>query len=250
MSQLKFVSLSKTFSSGSEKVPVLQHFNWEVSKGDFITILGSNGSGKSTLLNLISGKIQPDSGKILLDQSEIQNIPEYQRSKWIARVFQDPFQGTASELSILENFRLAAVRNNFKGLGIHTGKEFQEVVHSKVKLLQLGLENKLEKRMGLLSGGQRQALTLLMVTMTDAKLVLMDEPTAALDPKTSKLIMEFAQQFHEEMGWTTLMVTHQLKDAKFFGDRMVMMKGGKIFKDIHGEEKKSIELTEIVNWFD
>ena len=250
MSQLKFIALSKTFSSGSEKIQVIQDFNWEVNKGQFVTILGSNGSGKSTLLNLISGKTQPDSGKILLDQQEIQQIPEYSRSKWIARVFQDPFQGTASELSILENFRLAAVRNTTKGLGIHTGKSFQELVQSKVKLLKLGLENKLDQRMGLLSGGQRQALTLLMATMTEAKLVLMDEPTAALDPKTSKLIMEFAQQLHEEMGWTTFMVTHQLKDAKHFGDRMVMMKSGKIFKDIQGEEKKSIELTEIVNWFD
>jgi putative ABC transport system ATP-binding protein len=176
-------------------------------------------------------------------------LPEHKRAVWIARVFQDPMQGTAPDLSVLENFRLAITRTSSKGLGIHTGKTFQEVVKEKIAQLGLGLETKINQEMGKLSGGQRQALTLLMASMTDADVLLMDEPTAALDPKTAALILELAQKFHEQRGWTTLMVTHNLKDAKEIGNRIILMKSGKIYKDLNGIDKDKVELTEIVNWF-
>jgi putative ABC transport system ATP-binding protein len=250
MKAIELVSLFKSFQSGSESVSVLKDFDLSIEAKEFVSIIGSNGSGKSTLLNLLSGKIKPDQGKILIQGKEVQTLPEHKRAVWIARVFQDPMQGTAPDLSILENFRLAITRTTSKGLGIHTGKAFQELVKAKIAQLGLGLETKINQEMGKLSGGQRQALTLLMASMTDAEVLLMDEPTAALDPKTAALIMDLAQQFHEQKGWTTIMVTHNLKDAKEIGNRLLMMKSGKIHKDLKGIEKYKLELTEIVNWFD
>ena len=250
MKAIDLVSLSKTFQSGSESISVLKDFNLSIAANEFVSIIGSNGSGKSTLLNLLSGKIKPDQGKIFIQGKEVQTLPEHKRAVWIARVFQDPMQGTAPDLSVLENFRLAITRTSSKGLGIHTGKAFQEVVKEKIAQLGLGLETKINQEMGKLSGGQRQALTLLMASMTDADVLLMDEPTAALDPKTAALILELAQKFHEQRGWTTLMVTHNLKDAKEIGNRIILMKSGKIYKDLNGIDKDKVELTEIVNWFD
>jgi putative tryptophan/tyrosine transport system ATP-binding protein len=250
MKAIDLVSLSKTFQSGSESISVLKDFNLSIAANEFVSIIGSNGSGKSTLLNLLSGKIKPDQGKIFIQGKEVQTLPEHKRAVWIARVFQDPMQGTAPDLSVLENFRLAITRTSSKGLGIHTGKAFQEVVKEKIAQLGLGLETKINQEMGKLSGGQRQALTLLMASMTDADVLLMDEPTAALDPKTAALILELAQKFHKQRGWTTLMVTHNLKDAKEIGNRIILMKSGKIYKDLNGIDKDKVELTEIVNWFD
>lgn len=250
MKAIDLVSLSKTYQSGSESISVLEDFNLSITANEFVSIIGSNGSGKSTLLNLLSGKIKPDQGKIFIQGKEVQTLPEHKRAVWIARVFQDPMQGTAPDLSVLENFRLAITRTTSKGLGIHTGKAFQEVVKEKIAQLGLGLETKINQEMGKLSGGQRQALTLLMASMTEADVLLMDEPTAALDPKTAAMIMDLAQKFHEKRGWTTLMVTHNLKDAKEIGNRLLMMKSGKIYKDLNGFDKQTLELTEIVNWFD
>lgn len=249
MKAVEFISVSKSFQSGSENTAVLNNFNLSISSREFITLIGSNGSGKSTLLHLLSGKLRPDLGIIRLHGNEIQNLAEHKRAIWIARVFQDPMQGTAPDLSVLENFRLAVTRTTYKGLGIHTGKRFQEYVKEKIAGLGLGLEKKIDLEMGKLSGGQRQALTLLMASMTDAHILLMDEPTAALDPKTASLIMDLSQKFHEEKGWVTLMVTHQLKDAKEIGNRLVMLKSGKIYKDLNRDEKGKLDLTEIVSWF-
>ena len=243
-------SISKTFNKGNpNEQKIFRNFNLEILKNDFIIVVGSNGSGKSTLLNLLAGTVFADEGSIYLDKKDISKYKEYKRSVWIARIFQNPLAGTASELSILENFRLAALRTKRKGLTIGTGDKFKSVVKEKIRILNLGLENKLTMSMGSLSGGQRQALALLMAIMDDTRLLLLDEPAAALDPKTSDLIMDLAEKVIKEFNLTALLVTHQLKDVVGYGNRVIQMKEGQIIRDFRKSDKEELIISDIYEWF-
>lgn len=243
-------SISKTFNKGNpNEQKIFRNLNLEILKNDFIIVVGSNGSGKSTLLNLLAGTVFADEGSIYLDKKDISKYKEYKRSVWIARIFQNPLAGTASELSILENFRLAALRTKRKGLTIGTGDKFKSVVKEKIRILNLGLENKLTMSMGSLSGGQRQALTLLMAIMDETRLLLLDEPTAALDPRTSVTIMDLAAKVIKEFDLTALLVTHQIKDVVGYGNRIIQLKEGQIIRDITKEPEHELNMKVVFDWF-
>lgn len=247
---IKLSGIRKTFGKGSpNEIRILDNFNLEVMKGDFIVVVGSNGSGKTTLLNLIAGTVKPDSGSITFEGNDITGLKDFNRSKWIARIFQNPLAGTAPDLTVLENFRLASQRTKPKGLITGTGNKFRALVKEKISVLNLGLENKLEQSMGSLSGGQRQALSLLMAIMDDTKILLLDEPTAALDPKTSLLILELAKKVINEYGLTAIMVTHQISDIIEYGNRVIQMKEGRIIRDIQGKDRKLFTMNEVYEWF-
>ncbi len=247
---LSISHISKTYHSGTdEEVKALQDVSLEVSAGEFVVIIGTNGSGKSTLLQLIQGARLPSAGTISLNGAPISHLPEHKRSPWISMVFQNPAHGTAPDLSIIENFRLAALRTQNKGLGIGNNKKFREQVKDKVATLGMGLENKIDQSIGSLSGGQRQALTLLMGVMDKTSLLLMDEPTAALDPKSARVVMELAEKINKELGITLLLITHSMKDALQFGNRLIMFDRGTIVKDLNQSAKKSLTLTDMLEWF-
>ena len=242
--------ISKTFSKGSpNEVNLLINFNLEINQNDFIIVVGSNGSGKSTLLNILAGVVRINKGSIVLDEKDITQSKDYKRSRWLARIFQNPLAGTAPDLSILENFRLASIRTGSKGLRIGTDKKFRAKVRDRIAVLNLGLENKLDQEMGSLSGGQRQALALLMAIMDETRLLLLDEPTAALDPRTSELILNLADKVIKEYSLTALLVTHQIKDVVNFGNRVIQMKEGKIIRDLRKTEKEKLILADINEWF-
>ena len=242
--------ISKTFSKGSpNEINLLNNFNLEIKKNDFIIVVGSNGSGKSTLLNILAGVVRINKGSIILDDKDISQSKDYKRSRWLARIFQNPLAGTAPDLSILENFRLASIRTSSKGFRIGTDKKFRAKVRDRIAVLNLGLENKLDREMGSLSGGQRQALTLLMAIMDETRLLLLDEPTAALDPRTSELIMNLADKVIKEYSLTALLVTHQIKDVVGFGNRALQMKEGKIIRDLKKIEKEKLSIADIYEWF-
>ena len=242
--------ISKTFSKGSpNEINLLNNFNLEIKKNDFIIVVGSNGSGKSTLLNILAGVVRINKGSIILDDKDISQTKDYKRSRWLARIFQNPLAGTAPDLSILENFRLASIRTSSKGFRIGTDKKFRAKVRDRIAVLNLGLENKLDREMGSLSGGQRQALTLLMAIMDETRLLLLDEPTAALDPRTSELIMNLADKVIKEYSLTALLVTHQIKDVVGFGNRALQMKEGKIIRDLKKIEKEKLSIADIYEWF-
>ncbi len=247
---IELKGITKTFNKGSANGnQLLNDFNLAIRKNEFTLIIGSNGSGKSTLLNLLAGTIQPDAGQILFDEKDISSLKDFRRSKWIARIFQDPLSGTAPELSIVENFRLASIRTKAKLLRIGTSKIFKEQIRDKIASLGLGLENKLDQNMGSLSGGQRQALTLLMATSDETKLLLLDEPVAALDPKTAKTIMNLANDIVRKSNLTAIMVTHSMRDVIEYGDRLIMLKNGEIDRDLSDLEKKNVQLNELYDWF-
>ena len=242
--------ISKTFSKGSpNEVNLLNNFNLEIKKNDFIIVVGSNGSGKSTLLNILAGVVRINEGSIILDDKDISQSKDYKRSRWLARIFQNPLAGTAPDLSILENFRLASIRTSSKGFRIGTDKKFRAKVRERISVLNLGLENKLDQDMRSLSGGQRQALALLMAIMDETRLILLDEPTAALDPRTSELIMNLADKVIKEYSLTALLVTHQIKDVVGFGNRVLQMKEGKIIRDLKKIEKEKLSIADIYEWF-
>ena len=242
--------ISKTFSKGSpNEVNLLNNFNLEIKKNDFIIVVGSNGSGKSTLLNILAGVVRINEGSIILDDKDISQSKDYKRSRWLARIFQNPLAGTAPDLSILENFRLASIRTSSKGFRIGTDKKFRAKVRERISVLNLGLENKLDQDMRSLSGGQRQALALLMAIMDETRLILLDEPTAALDPRTSELIMNLADKVIKEYSLTALLVTHQIKDVVGFGNRVIQMKEGKIIRDLKKIEKEKLSIADIYEWF-
>ena len=242
--------ISKTFSKGSpNEVNLLINFNLEINQNDFIIVVGSNGSGKSTLLNILAGVVRINEGSIVLDEKDITQSKDYKRSRWLARIFQNPLAGTAPDLSILENFRLASIRTGSKGLRIGTDKKFRAKVRDRIAVLNLGLENKLDQEMGSLSGGLRQSLALLMAIMDETRLLLLDEPTAALDPRTSELIMNLADKVIKEFSLTALLVTHQIKDVVNFGNRVIQMKEGKIIRDIRKTEKEKLKIADINEWF-
>jgi putative ABC transport system ATP-binding protein len=247
---ITITNIYKTFNKGkANQVNAVNGIDLTIADEEFLVIVGSNGSGKTTLLNLISGSILPTSGSISIDNDDVTKLADYQRSKWIARVFQNPMSGTASELSILDNFRLAAIRTKPKGLTIGVNDAFKSDVKQKIAMLGLGLGNKIEQPMGTLSGGQRQALTLLMSVMDDCKILLLDEPTAALDPRSAEIVMRTADKLAQDFKLTTILVTHNLKDAYNYGTRIIQMGEGVIIKDIDTENKKVLKQNDLFEWF-
>ncbi len=248
--EIALTNLHKTFNPGKpNQVNAVNGVDLNIKAGEFVVIVGSNGSGKTTLLNLISGSVLPTSGSIAIAGINATKLPDYNRSKWIARVFQNPVSGTASELSILDNFRLAAIRTKAKGLTIGINDDFKKQVKEKIALLGMGLEKKIEQPMGTLSGGQRQALTLLMSVMDDCKILLLDEPTAALDPRSAELVMHTADNLSREFKLTTILVTHNLKDAYNYGSRLIQMAEGVIIKDVDTVHKSHLKQNDLFEWF-
>ncbi|WCT10127.1 ABC transporter ATP-binding protein [Mucilaginibacter jinjuensis] len=240
----------KTYNKGQvSEVKALNGINLNIAEKDYLVIVGSNGSGKSTLLNIIAGSVLPTSGSIILDQEDITKLPDHQRSKWLARVFQNPLSGTASGLSIIDNFRLAAIRTQPKGLKIGISDQFVKQVKDKIATLGLGLEDKINQQMGTLSGGQRQALTLLMSVMDHCKVLLLDEPTAALDPRSANIVMETADRIVKEFNLTAILITHNLKDAYTYGNRLIQMGEGQILRDLNGSEKEILQQNHLFEWF-
>lgn len=243
-------NLKKIFNRGkANEVYALNEINLRIKESEFLVIVGSNGSGKTTLLNAISGNNGSSEGEILIDGKNVTHLAEYQRSKWIARVFQNPLSGTAPDLSILDNFRLAALRTHSKNLHIGITESFKKSVQDKISLLGMGLENKIKQPMGSLSGGQRQALTLLMSVMDDLKILLLDEPSAALDPRSAELVMNTANQLIRDYHLTAILVTHNIKDAYHYGSRIIQMGEGKIIKDLDANLKQDLKQIDIYQWF-
>ncbi|MFC3196247.1 ABC transporter ATP-binding protein [Parapedobacter deserti] len=241
----------KVFNSGkATEVVAIADMTLRLDAGSFTVVVGANGSGKSTLLNLIAGSMYADKGKLLLHGREIQRLPDYRRAQWIARVFQNPLMGTAASLSILDNFRMAALRRSPKWMKIGVHKRFRESVYDKIAALGMGLEHKLAQPMGILSGGQRQALTLLMTVMAGVDVLLLDEPSAALDPRSAREVMEIADRLVREHGLTALLVTHNISEALRYGSRLIQMEGGKVIRDYDQNTKKSLTHAEVVSWFD
>jgi len=248
---LKLQRVTKSFNVGTpnEKC-VLKHIDLELNEGDFVTIIGGNGAGKSTMLNMIAGVYPIDSGIITLNNENISLYPEYKRAKLIGRVFQDPMMGTAADMQIIENLALAKRRGQKRTLRWGVTKEEKEEFYNAVKSLGLGLEERLSTKVGLLSGGQRQALTLLMATLQKPKLLLLDEHTAALDPATSAKVLNLTNKIVTEQNLTALMVTHNMKDAIDIGNRLIMMYDGHIIYDVKGEEKKKLTVNDLLKKFE
>jgi putative tryptophan/tyrosine transport system ATP-binding protein len=240
----------KTFNKGKpNQVDAVNGVSLHIASEDFVVIVGSNGSGKTTLLNLIAGSVLPTAGTISIDGNDVTKLPDYKRSRWIARVFQNPLSGTASDLSILDNFRLAAIRTQRKGLHVGINEQFKQQVKEKIASLGMGLENKLEQPIGTLSGGQRQALTLLMSVMDTCQVLLLDEPTAALDPRSAEIVMQTADKLIKEFKLTAILITHNLKDAYNYGNRIIQMGEGKVLKDIAGDKKNALKQGDLFDWF-
>lgn len=247
---IRLQHIGKTFSKGTAaEVVALKDINLTFEKGGYTVLLGANGSGKSTLLNTIAGTVLPDHGTIELNGTDVTGIPDYRRSRWISRIFQDPLKGTAPELTLLENLRLAGLRTGKKRFTIGTDSAFRKTASEHVASLGLGLEKKLDQAMGTLSGGQRQAISLLMAVMDEATILLLDEPTAALDPKTAKVVMELADRLIRQFGLTALLITHQLKDAVSYGDRVIVLSEGMVAADVSGESRKSLQVSDLLKWF-
>lgn len=248
---LKLEKVSKTFNLGTvNEKKVLHEINLELTDGDFVTIIGGNGAGKSTLLNMISGLYPMDCGIITLDGENISLQPEYQRAQKIGRLFQDPMLGTASDMQILENLALAKRRGKKRSLAWGVTKDEKNEYYELVKSLGLGLEDRLTTKVGLLSGGQRQAITLLMATLQKPKLLLLDEHTAALDPATSAKVLTLTKKIIEEQHLTAMMVTHNMRDAIDVGNRLIMMYNGHIIYDVKGEEKKNLQVSDLLKKFE
>ena len=247
---LKIENIRKVFNANTvnEKI-ALDGLSLHLKPGDFVTVIGGNGAGKSTMLNSVAGVFPVDDGKIFIDGVDVTHLPEYKRAKYIGRVFQDPMMGTAATMQIEENLALAARRGKPRTLRVGITKAEREAYKEQLKILDLGLEDRMTAKVGLLSGGQRQALTLLMATLQKPKLLLLDEHTAALDPKTAAKVLEATQRIVEKDNLTTLMITHNMKDAIAYGNRLIMMNNGHIVVDISGEEKKHLTVEQLLNLF-
>ena len=233
--------ISKTFNPGTVNAKTaLRDLSLTLHEGDFVTVIGGNGAGKSTMLNAVAGSFSVDSGRILIDGTDVTHLPEHKRAAFIGRVFQDPMMGTAPTMQIEENLALAARRGQRRGLKWGVTNAEREEYHEKLKMLGLGLEDRMTAKVGLLSGGQRQALTLLMASLKRPKLLLLDEHTAALDPTTAAKVLELSDKIVEENGLTAMMITHNMTDAIRHGNRLIMMNEGRIILDIAGEEKKKL----------
>lgn len=248
---LKIDNIQKTFNPGTiNEVRALRGVNIEIEEGSFVCVLGTNGSGKSTTLNAVAGTFLVDEGRIILDGVDITKWSEHKRAKFIGRVFQNPYSGTAPNMSIQENLALALKRGKSRGLGWGLPKGLINDFKEMVRPLNMGLEERLENPIGKLSGGQRQALTLLMATALKPKLLLLDEHTAALDPKTASKVIDLTQQIISRDQLTTLMVTHSMQQAVNLGDRIIMMHQGKVAYDFKGEEKKRLKVNDLLTLFD
>ncbi|MBQ8834438.1 MAG: ABC transporter ATP-binding protein [Oscillospiraceae bacterium] len=247
---LKIENITKTFNAGTvnEKV-ALRGVSLHLKEGDFVTVIGGNGAGKSTMLNAVAGVWGVDSGTITIGGVDVTKLPEYKRAKYIGRVFQDPMMGTAATMQIEENLALAARRGKPRGLRAGITKAERESYREQLKILDLGLEDRMTTKVGLLSGGQRQALTLLMATLQQPKLLLLDEHTAALDPKTADKVLTATQKIVEKSNLTTLMITHNMRDAIAYGNRLIMMYDGRIVVDVSGEEKKNLTVEQLLSLF-
>lgn len=248
---LEIQDIHKTFNPGTinEKV-ALNGVNLNLNPGDFVTIIGGNGAGKSTTLNAIAGVWTVDQGKIIIDGVDITGLSEHKRAKYLGRVFQDPMTGTAATMSIEENMAIAARRGERRGLGWGITKKEREQYKEALRELDLGLEERLSSKVGLLSGGQRQAITLLMASLKKPKLLLLDEHTAALDPKTAAKVLAISDKIIQEHQLTAMMVTHNMKDAIAHGNRLIMMHEGKIIYDVSGEEKKKLHVSDLLAKFE
>jgi putative ABC transport system ATP-binding protein len=248
---LNLSHLKKHFNKGTpNEVLALDDCTLTIEKGEFVLLVGSNGSGKSTLLNLVAGTYFPDEGTIYIEGTDVTRLKDYQRSKYIARVFQDPMAGTAADLSIIDNFRLAALRTKRKTFKTGVNNSFKNRVRDRLSILELGLENKLETLVGKLSGGQRQALTLLMSVMDESKILLLDEPTAALDPKSAEKIMKIAEKVIQELNLTAMLVTHNMHYAVSYGTRLLMLQQGQVIKDYQAVLKEKLLVTDLYSWFE
>ena len=247
---LKIENVTKTFNPGTvnEKV-ALKNLNLHLQEGDFVTVIGGNGAGKSTMLNAVAGVWGVDSGTITIGGNNVTNLPEYKRAKFIGRVFQDPMMGTAATMQIEENLALAARRGKPRTLRAGITRAEREQYVEQLKILDLGLEDRLTAKVGLLSGGQRQALTLLMATLQKPQLLLLDEHTAALDPKTAAKVLEATQRIVEKDRLTTMMITHNMRDAIAYGNRLIMMYEGHIVVDVSGEEKEHLTVEQLLSLF-
>lgn len=248
---LKLKEINKSFGEdSSNKKVIFDNFNLDVKKGEFVTVIGGNGCGKSTLMNLISGSVFPKKGQIFIDGKDVTHAPEYKRAELIGRVFQDPLKGTAPNLTVEENLSLAFLKGEKKGLKFSINKNKRDILKEKLKSLNLGLENRLETKMGLLSGGQRQAITLLMATLKKPKILLLDEHTAALDPKSSEKILEITEKVASDSEITALMITHNIRDSLKIGTRTIMLNLGKVVIDLNGEYRKIMSAEKLQKLFD
>ena len=247
---LKVNNIEKTFNPGTiNEKKALDGVSLHLNPGDFVTIIGGNGAGKSTLMNAITGVWPVDNGSIILDGTNVTGMPEYKRAKYIGRVFQDPMMGTAPDMQIIENLALAYRRGKKRTLSWGITKKERELYHEKLKILGLGLEDRMTSKVGLLSGGQRQALTLLMASLQSPKLLLLDEHTAALDPTTAAKVLEISEEIISENNLTAMMITHNMHDAIAHGNRLIMMNEGKIIYDVQGEEKKNLTKADLMAKF-
>jgi len=247
---LKITNLCKTFNPGTVNAKTaLRGLNLVLNDGDFVTVIGGNGAGKSTLLNAIAGVWKPDYGTIEIDGTNVTGMPEHKRAAFLGRVFQDPMKGTSPDMEIAENLSIAERRGTRRKLVWGVRKADRVRYRELLSTLELGLENRLSTKVGLLSGGQRQAITLLMATLKRPKLLLLDEHTAALDPKTAAKVLELTDQIVSKNKLTTLMITHNMKDAIAHGNRLIMMHEGRVIIDVSGEEKKNLTVEQLLGLF-
>ena len=247
---LEIRNVSKVFNPGTvNEKKALKDINLKLNPGDFVTVIGGNGAGKSTMLNMVAGVYPVDSGQILIDGVDVTRLHEYKRAKYLGRVFQDPMTGTAATMQIDENLALAARRGQARTLKIGISAKERAGYKELLKMLDLGLEERLTSKVGLLSGGQRQALTLLMATLKQPKVLLLDEHTAALDPKTAKKVLDITEEIVAKNQLTTLMITHNMADALRVGNRLIMMNGGRIIFDVAGDEKKKLTTADLLEKF-
>lgn len=248
---LQMNHVSKLFNPGTvdEKV-ALMGINLHLHPGDFVTVIGSNGAGKSTLMNIISGVMKPDAGEVRIDGNSIGHLPEFKRSRWIGRVFQDPMAGTAPHMTIEENLAMAYRRGQSRGLSIGVTTNKRKMFKEQLARLGIGLENRLRAKVGMLSGGERQALSLLMATFTKPQILLLDEHTAALDPARAELITRLTQEIVKDLHLTTLMVTHNMEQAIRLGNRLIMMDKGRIILDVNEERKQDLTVEQLLGEFE
>ncbi len=247
---LELKNITKVFNPNTVNAKVaLNDLTLTLNDGDFVTVIGGNGAGKSTMLNAIAGVWKPDSGSIIIDGADVTSLPEYKRASFLGRVFQDPMMGTAADMQIDENLALARRRGKFRGLRWSVSAKEREEYKQVLAELGLGLEKRLTSKVGLLSGGQRQAVTLLMATLIKPKVLLLDEHTAALDPKTAEKVLEITDKIVSENKLTTLMITHNMKDAIQHGNRLIMLHEGRVIIDVSGEEKKKLTVEDLLDMF-
>lgn len=248
---LELKNIKKTFNRGTiNEKKALEGVSLKLEPGDFVTVIGGNGAGKSTMLNMIAGVYPVDSGAVVIDGRNVTRQPDYKRAAYLGRVFQDPMMGTAADMEIEENLAMAYRRGRRRGLRWGISRQEKENYHEALKMLDLGLEERMTSKVGLLSGGQRQALTLLMATLRQPKVLLLDEHTAALDPKTAAKVLELTQELVEKNSLTTLMITHNMKDAIRLGNRLIMMHEGRIIYDVAGQEKRALKVADLMSKFE